>query len=194
MKEVSQLILEALNTPDSRWVSAVRRFKAAAEKKAHYRRACGDCTECCTTMGVHEIKKPPGKPCWHLVGRGCGIYETRPASCKSYECLWLSGITPDGWQPKKYGIVMDISRIDPKSTSTDLKDYGFFLRETKSSAFVAHPEKYAQSIALAAVLCLSTPNIRHIGVHHWLAKSCMVFKVTLEGGTAQLELLKALPA
>ena len=190
MTDIQQLILGALNRPDSRWVSAVRRFKAAAEKSTVYRRACGECNECCTTMGVHEIKKPAGKPCPHLVGRGCGIYETRPPSCRSYECLWLSGITPDSWQPKKYGIVMDIARIDPKSTSTDLKDYGFFLRETREGAFGTHPQKYAQAIALASILCLSTPNIRHIGIHHWMAKSVLVFKVTQEGGMAQIELLK----
>lgn len=190
MTEIQELLLNALHKADPRWGSAIRRFKAASEKRTHYRRSCGDCQECCTTMGVHEIKKPPSSPCRHLCVRGCGIYETRPQSCKDYECLWLSGITPDGWKPKKYGIVMDIANIDPKAKSRDASTLGFFLRETRSGAFAASPERYAQSIALAANLCLATPNIRHIGLHPWKARDMIVYKITREGNAVQIELVK----
>lgn len=34
--------------------------------------------------------KPPVTPCRHQTqGRGCGIYETRPETCRKFECLWL---------------------------------------------------------------------------------------------------------
>jgi hypothetical protein len=40
-------------------------------------------------MGVEELKKPVGIACAHVSCDGCGIYETRPTSCKEYQCLWL---------------------------------------------------------------------------------------------------------
>lgn len=56
-------------------------------------RACGLCSECCTNLKVPELDKPAGEPCIHLVaGKGCGIYEDRPQSCRDFSCLWLQGV------------------------------------------------------------------------------------------------------
>ena len=35
-------------------------------------------------------------------GKGCGIYETRPAECRTFYCHWMleKGLTPD-WKPEK---------------------------------------------------------------------------------------------
>ncbi len=52
--------------------------------------SCGTCTLCCKTMKVHELDKPAHLWCAHCdVAKGCAIYETRPESCRIYDCLWL---------------------------------------------------------------------------------------------------------
>jgi uncharacterized protein len=51
---------------------------------------CGTCTLCCKIMGVSELDKPANVWCQHCAkGKGCTIYETRPASCRIFDCLWL---------------------------------------------------------------------------------------------------------
>lgn len=54
-------------------------------------RKCGACTLCCTTLAVPELDKPNGVRCVHLTDQGCGIYEDRPPSCRTFECAWLRG-------------------------------------------------------------------------------------------------------
>ena len=62
--------------------------------------ACGSCRVCCTVMAVEEIAKPHGEACVHLCGKGCSIYQFRPASCSEFECLWLQTQTRDAPLPK----------------------------------------------------------------------------------------------
>jgi hypothetical protein len=51
---------------------------------------CDGCTLCCKFMGVDELHKPGNVWCQHCqIGEGCTIYETRPNSCRVYECVWL---------------------------------------------------------------------------------------------------------
>lgn len=51
---------------------------------------CGNCTYCCNAMKVRELEKPANTWCSHCdKGSGCTIYESRPESCRAYECLWL---------------------------------------------------------------------------------------------------------
>ena len=54
-------------------------------------RSCGDCRECCTTVAENEIGKPEGVACEHLCAEGGGVYDTRPGTCESFECMWLHG-------------------------------------------------------------------------------------------------------
>lgn len=72
-------------------------------------RPCGDCTACCTAMGVSELDKPVGVPCSHLCEAGCGIYEERPVSCKDFNCLWRYGLLDAEHRPDELGLVFDIT-------------------------------------------------------------------------------------
>lgn len=73
---------------------------------------CGTCSACCKRDLVyltdaergqyaHEIvvgravlaRKPDGS-CSHLTSHGCGIYETRPSLCRSFDCRVLFRDTP----------------------------------------------------------------------------------------------------
>lgn len=56
-------------------------------------RTCGQCTACCTVLGIRELEKPAFQCCPNLAGagKGCGIYGGRPTSCRVYRCEWLDG-------------------------------------------------------------------------------------------------------
>ena len=58
---------------------------------------------CCKLLPVHELNKPAARWCVHAVkGDGCGVYETRPQSCRTYRCRWLDDpmLTP-AWKPER---------------------------------------------------------------------------------------------
>ncbi len=74
-------------------------------------RDCGACTLCCTVLPIAtpEFAKPPGITCAHCIaGAGCGIYETRFAICRAYQCGWrrAAGLGED-WRPDRSGILID---------------------------------------------------------------------------------------
>ena len=69
---------------------------------------CGDCSLCCKIMSIPELNTPKDVWCEHVIKkRGCGIYETRPHSCRGFQCLWLQDprLPPD-WKPNKAKFVM----------------------------------------------------------------------------------------
>jgi hypothetical protein len=54
-------------------------------------------------MAVAELDKPPNVWCRDLVmGKGCGVYETRPSVCREFYCRWMEDATlgPE-WKPSK---------------------------------------------------------------------------------------------
>jgi hypothetical protein len=69
---------------------------------------CGDCSLCCKIMAIPELNKPKDAWCDHLIKkRGCGIYETRPQSCRAFRCVWLlDPRLPSEWKPNKSKFVM----------------------------------------------------------------------------------------
>ena len=84
-------------------------------------RSCGDCTLCCKVMAIQEIVKPAGQWCRDCKpGRGCRIYDSRPAECRAFNCLWLidDRFGPH-WRPAKSKMVLTASddgleiRCDP---------------------------------------------------------------------------------
>jgi hypothetical protein len=73
-------------------------------------RECGTCTACCKELAILDdgMRKLPGMLCQHCsVGKGCGIYESRPTVCRTYHCLWRSlPQMSDAWRPDQSGILM----------------------------------------------------------------------------------------
>jgi hypothetical protein len=52
--------------------------------------SCGTCTLCCCLTEVPELKKPLTIWCNYCnKEKGCTIYEQRPESCRSFQCVWL---------------------------------------------------------------------------------------------------------
>jgi hypothetical protein len=76
-------------------------------------RECGACTACCSTLAIVELNKPARRACDHLCRAGCGIYDTRPASCREFHCLWLRGaIEGDvSLRPDALGVMFDYFQI-----------------------------------------------------------------------------------
>ena len=74
-------------------------------------------------MAVDELAKPVGVQCLHVrAGKGCGIYETRPHACRTFECVWLMDPEmPHRFRPDQTRVVLDqtsdgsrlIARCDP---------------------------------------------------------------------------------
>jgi len=95
-------------------------------------RHCGECTACCTLLGVPELGKGRYAPCEYEVGavvdkdgvvvgttplpgakKGCGIYDTRPVSCRTFKCVWLQGLLPIEERPDKTGIIWSVTAPKP---------------------------------------------------------------------------------
>ena len=54
-------------------------------------RACGACNVCCVALTIDDpvLQKPQGYRCRNtLPDKGCAIYATRPAACRSFHCGW----------------------------------------------------------------------------------------------------------
>jgi len=71
-------------------------------------RTCGECSECCKTHQVIELKKRAGKWCrFRVKGLGCRIYQKHPKGCVQFECQWLKGHGEESDRPDRTGIVVD---------------------------------------------------------------------------------------
>ncbi|MBV9694619.1 MAG: YkgJ family cysteine cluster protein, partial [Alphaproteobacteria bacterium] len=72
-------------------------------------RECGGCTLCCKVMRVDEpLHKPLNVWCGHCVlGKGCGIHESRPPVCRNFHCVWLmdASLGPE-WHPERSHMVL----------------------------------------------------------------------------------------
>jgi hypothetical protein len=67
---------------------------------------------CCKVPAIEEFAKPPGVWCKHAVsGKGCGIYQQRPGSCRAFYCSWMQDASfgPE-WKPEKAKFVVYVQR------------------------------------------------------------------------------------
>ena len=69
-------------------------------------RECGDCSLCCTLLGVKELEKKANERCGNNVHGCCAIYEQRPISCGEFSCLWLQGKLPLEMKPNLCHVVV----------------------------------------------------------------------------------------
>lgn len=71
---------------------------------------CDGCCMCCKMMKVEELEKRDDRWCQHCqIGSGCRIYDTRPESCRIYECVWLQSQRMD--KPLPLELRPDKSRV-----------------------------------------------------------------------------------
>lgn len=82
-------------------------------------RECGECTACCSVLGVLEEGKPYYTDC-RFLKKGCSVYPDRPPSCQEFKCEWLKGDIqfPADYRPDRCGVVItgateeDVSWLD----------------------------------------------------------------------------------
>jgi hypothetical protein len=65
---------------------------------------------CCKLLAVHELDKEAGTWCPHVLAKGCGIYESRPGSCRTFVCLWLAGFFAPGDRPDRSKVVAALQK------------------------------------------------------------------------------------
>lgn len=130
----------------------VRRQVGKALVKNLQTRSCGDCTVCCTVMGVKALDKPVDVTCQHLykgddpgIGscsrcgkedgpcncKGCGIYAKRPSSCKEFHCAWRHSFDffPEfEGRPDRLGVMFDMA------TAKVFPGGAFVVRESREGA------------------------------------------------------------
>ena len=70
---------------------------------------CGSCCLCCKLPGVFEVDKPVNKWCkFAKPGKGCGVYDARPNSCRAYKCVWLQvEALPPQIRPDRCGVIFE---------------------------------------------------------------------------------------
>ena len=145
------------------------------------KRACGDCTACCTHLPipagiVGPAAKLAGAPCHHLSKSGCGIYDDRPAVCARFRCAWLAATDwPAAWRPDQSGLLC-LREILPDGKP------GALVQETRPGALL---EPEAKDILLAlmhscAVVVVVGPDGRRRLMH-----GCWTPDVATADGLAQ---------
>lgn len=75
-------------------------------------RECGSCNACCISLTIDdpELYKVQGYRCPNLTAQsGCGIYPTRPHTCRTFQCGWrlLKWVKPT-LRPDKSGVLIRI--------------------------------------------------------------------------------------
>ena len=109
------------------------------EENAARGKSCGDCSLCCKLMNVPELNKPPNVWCRHVViGKGCGIYETRPEVCRGFYCRWMEdpALGPE-WKPNKSKMVLAHHGEDRLTVYVDPGAKGAWRKEPYLSRLVA---------------------------------------------------------
>lgn len=120
-------------------------------------RQCGECTMCCKLMGVPERKKAPAKWCEDCAqGQGCTIYDTRPPSCRNFQCFWLMDENfPDEFRPDRIGalasfndtpdsVVLHVDAARPKAVrSREVKALIAALQNAYAKVFIVQGKESA---------------------------------------------------
>lgn len=79
-------------------------------------RPCGDCTACCVLPNIDtpQLVKPEGVVCPHCTGTGCGVYDSRPEVCRTFNCAWkrIASMPPET-RPDKLGVMFTLERHLP---------------------------------------------------------------------------------
>jgi Fe-S-cluster containining protein len=74
-------------------------------------RSCGDCGACCEGALMGTAFGNPfgmGKPCVFRLNGSCVIHETRPQSCRNYQCAWTQHLFPEWMKPNSCGVMISV--------------------------------------------------------------------------------------
>jgi hypothetical protein len=78
-------------------------------------RPCGECTACCDGQLIGDSygnKFGNNKACIFLINHCCSVYETRPDTCKRYQCAWSQSLFDADMRPDKIGLMVSVEIIN----------------------------------------------------------------------------------
>ncbi len=105
-------------------------------------RQCGDCKVCCTALQIEDpaLHKKAGVTCRHLSAGGCGIYDSRPGTCREFLCGWrLFAALDDDWRPDISGVLVMRKAPDALPEAWRGPGFGVHLAITGGEAASARP-------------------------------------------------------
>jgi hypothetical protein len=77
-------------------------------------RLCSGCTKCCTWLVGEAFGQTfgDGHSCYFLKEDGCGVYESRPIGCRSFQCLWKTDLDIPLWlKPDHVDVILKKERL-----------------------------------------------------------------------------------
>lgn len=90
---------------------------------------------CCKLMGVKSIDKPADSWCADCdIGKGCKIYDARPADCANFNCLWKKGMFSQDHRPDKIKVIWSDTTHDHVVQAT--VDAGRFVDDALIDLFL----------------------------------------------------------
>lgn len=97
-------------------------------------RECGACTVCCELPAILDpaLRKAPGVRCPNCLQQGgCGIYETRPETCRGHYCAWRCLAQFDeSWRPDLSKVYIELKSDPPEKYRHEFPDAPFAIRFT----------------------------------------------------------------
>ncbi len=123
-------------------------------------RTCGTCNVCCVALTIDdpELQKPQGYRCRNAQrDNSCGIYETRPHTCRTFFCGWrrLKWVR-ELLRPDKSGVLVQLH--GEVSAENGTRRLGVMFGLLNSAALKA--EGLAESVA--AAVAADVPVYLHI--------------------------------
>lgn len=95
-------------------------------------RSCDGCTLCCKLLNIAALKKPALVWCPDCqIGKGCGIYETRPQVCREFYCVYrVSPELGEEWNPTVSKMLINyVAPLKQVNIHTDPAFPGMWRRE-----------------------------------------------------------------
>lgn len=117
-------------------------------------RECGSCSACCIELDIPDLNKAAGVRCKHLrLTGGCGVYATRGAVCRDFQCYFLTSNLPEAYRPNKSGLLAYVLSVPWHGEQGIL-----LVKEIKKGAWDAGKEPFLQ-IAKEHLVYLVRPGI-----------------------------------
>ncbi len=69
---------------------------------------CDGCTACCEHLDIPWMDSPSGSLCKECTGSACGVWDTAPLDCKTYNCVYVQqDRAPIELRPDLCGVIFE---------------------------------------------------------------------------------------
>ena len=125
-------------------------------------RACGTCNVCCVALTIDdpELQKVQGYRCRHARhDNSCGIYATRPHTCRSFHCGWrhLKWVR-EPLRPDRSGVLVQLQGEISQAKGTKRLGVAFTLLNRAALKAEGLAESVAAAVAAGIPVFLTIPG------------------------------------